>query len=213
MLEKTLKSPLDIKEIKPVNLKGNQPWILFGRGFSGGSVVKHLPAMQESRVRLLVRKIPWRRIWQPTPVFLLRKSHGQRSLVGCIQSMGQQRVGYDLVTQQQFFGRTDAEAEALILWLPDTKSWLSGKDPDAGKDWRQEEETTEDEMVGWHHQLDGHEFEHTLGDGEGQGGLAGCGPWGCKESRYNWASELNWTDSQRVIKAKKNEPQTCLNSL
>ena len=112
-----------------------------------------------------------------------------------------------------FTGRTDAEAEALILWPPDVKNWLIGKDPVAGKDWRQEEETTEDEMVGWHHQLDGHEFEHTLGDGEGQGGLAGCGPWGCKESRYNWASELNWTDSQRVIKAKKNEPQTCLNSL
>ena len=105
--------------------------------------------MQESRVRLLVRKIPWRRIWQPTPVFLLRKSHGQRSLVGCIQSMGQQRVGYNLATQQQFFGRTDAEAEALILWLPDTKSWLSGKDPDAGKDWGQEEKrVTEDEMFG-----------------------------------------------------------------
>ena len=97
----------------------------------------------------LVRKIPWRRKWQPTPVFLLRQSHGQRSLVGCIQSMGQQRVGYDLATQQQFFGRTDAEAEAPILWPPDTKSWLTGKDPDAGKDWGQEEKrATEDEMFG-----------------------------------------------------------------
>ena len=109
VLEKTLESPLDCKEIKPVNPKGNQSWI--------------------------------------------------------------------------FTGKTDAEAEALILWPPDAKSWLIGKDPDAGKDWRQEEKgTTEDEMVGWHHQLDGHEFEQALGDGEEQGSLAYCSPWGHKES-------------------------------
>ena len=71
-----------------------------------------------------------------------------------------------------FTGRTDAEAEAAILWSPDAKSWLTGKDPDAGKDWRQEEkETTENEMVGWHHQLDGHEFEQALRVGNGQGNL------------------------------------------
>ena len=71
-----------------------------------------------------------------------------------------------------FIGRTDAEAEAPILWLPDMKSWLIGKDPDARKDWGQEEKgSTEDEMVGWHHWLNGHEFEKTLGDGEGQGSL------------------------------------------
>ena len=82
-----------------------------------------------------------------------------------------------------FTGKTDAEAEALILWPPDAKSWLIGKDPDAGKDWRQEEKgTTEDEMVGWHHQLDGHEFEQALGDGEEQGSLAYCSPWGHEES-------------------------------
>ena len=105
-LEKTLESPLDCKEIKPVNPKGNQPWI--------------------------------------------------------------------------FIGRTDAEAEAPILGPPDVKNWLSGKDPNAGKAWRQEEKgTTEDEMVGWHHGLNGHEFEPTLG--EGQGSLACCSPWGCKE--------------------------------
>ena len=70
-----------------------------------------------------------------------------------------------------FLGRNDAEAEAPIHWSPDTKSQLIGKDSDAGKDWRQEEKgTTEDELVGWHHQLNGHEFEQTLGDGEGQGG-------------------------------------------
>ena len=80
-------------------------------------------------------------------------------------------------------GRTDAEAEAPILWPPDGKNWLIGKDSDAGKDWKQEEKgTTEDEMVGWHHWLHGHEFEHALGDSEGQGSLACCTPWGCKES-------------------------------
>ena len=74
-------------------------------------------------------------------------------------------------------------SEAPILWPPDAKSWLTGKDPDAGKGWRWEEKgTTEDEMVGWHHRLDGHEFEQALGIGEGQGGLVRCSPWGCKES-------------------------------
>ena len=71
---------------------------------------------------------------------------------------------------------------SAVLWPPNWKSWLSGKDPDAGKDWRQEKEVTEDEMVGWHHQLNGHEFEQTLGDSEGQGSLACCSPWGGKES-------------------------------
>ena len=81
-----------------------------------------------------------------------------------------------------FIGRTDAEAETPILWLPDAKNQLIGKDPDVGKDWRQEEKgTTEDEMVGWHHRLSGHEFKQALGDGDGQGSLACCSPWGCKE--------------------------------
>ena len=78
-----------------------------------------------------------------------------------------------------FIGRTDAEAEAPILWPPDVKNWLIGKDPDAGKDWRQERR--EDEMVGWHHQLNGHEFEQALGVGDGQQSLACCSPWGRKE--------------------------------
>ena len=79
-----------------------------------------------------------------------------------------------------FIGGTDAEAP--ILWLPDAKSWLIGKDLDAGKDWRQEEKgMTQDEMVGWHHRLNGHEFEQAPGDGEGQGSLACCSPWGRKE--------------------------------
>ena len=81
-----------------------------------------------------------------------------------------------------FIGRTDAEAGAPIFWLPDAKNQLIGKAPDARKDQRQEEKgTTEDEMVGWHCQLNGHEFEQTLGDGDGQGSLACCSLWGCKE--------------------------------
>ena len=109
MLEKTLASPLDCKEIQPVRPKGDQSWV--------------------------------------------------------------------------FIGRTDAEAETPILWPPDAKSWLIGKDPDAGRDWGQEEEgMTEDEMVGWHHQLSGHGLGCTLGIGDGQGSLACCSPWGHKES-------------------------------
>ena len=109
VLEKTLESPLDFKEIKPVNPKGNQSWI--------------------------------------------------------------------------FIGRTDAETETPILWLPDVKDWLIGKDPDAAKDWRQvEKRETEDEMVGWYHQVNGHEFEQAAGVGEGQGSLAYCSAWDHKES-------------------------------
>ena len=79
-----------------------------------------------------------------------------------------------------FIGRTDVEAETLILWPPD-ENWLIGKDPGAGKDWRQEEKgATEDEMIGWHHWLSGQEFEQALGAGDGQGGLTCCSPWGCK---------------------------------
>ena len=90
-----------------------------------------------------------------------------------------------------FIGRTDAEAETPILWPPDVKNWLIGKDSDARKDWRQEEKgTTEDEMVGWHHWLHGHEFEQALGDGEGQGSLGHCSPWGHKES--DMTERLNW---------------------
>ena len=80
-----------------------------------------------------------------------------------------------------FIGRTDAEAEAPILWPPDAKSRLVGKDPTAGKDWGQEKGTTKDEMVGWHQQLNGHEFEQIPGGSEGQGNLRCCSPWGCKE--------------------------------
>ena len=113
-----LLSPLDCKDVKPVNPKGNQSWI--------------------------------------------------------------------------FIGRTDAKAEAPILWPPDAKNWLIGKDPHAGKDWRQEEKgMTEDEMVGWHHRLNGHEFEQALGVGDGQGSLACCSPLGCRV-RHDLATKLNY---------------------
>ena len=119
VLEKTLESPLDCKEIQPVHPKGNQPWT--------------------------------------------------------------------------FIGRTDAEAETPILWPPDGKSWLIGKDPDAGKDWGQEEKgKTEDEMVGWHHQLNAHEFEQALGVDDGQESLACCSPGACKE--LDMTKWLNWTE-------------------
>ena len=115
VLEKTLESLLDCKEIKPVNLKGNQSWI--------------------------------------------------------------------------FIGRTVVEAEAPILWPLDAKNWLIWKDPNSGKDWSQEEKgMTEDEMVGWHHWLDGHEFEQASVIGDRQGSLACCSPWSLKE----WDTRSNW---------------------
>ena len=124
VLEKTLKSPLDYKEIQPVHRKGDQSWI--------------------------------------------------------------------------FIGRTDVEAETPIFWPPDAKNWLIGKDPDAGKDWRQEEKgMTEDEMVGWHHQLNGHDFEHAMGVGDGLVSLAYCSPWCCKVG-YDWVTELNWAVPDQV---------------
>ena len=119
VLEKTLESPLDCKEIQQVNPKGNQPWI--------------------------------------------------------------------------FIGRTDAEAEAPILWSSDAKSWLLGKEPDAGKDWRQEDKgMTEDEMVGWHHWVNGQESEQILGVGDCQGSLVCCSPWGHKElNMTEWLNNNN----------------------
>ena len=91
-----------------------------------------------------------------------------------------------------FFGKNDAKAETPVLWPPRAKSWLIGKDSDAGKDWRQDEkEMTEVEMVGWHHWFDGHEFQQALGVGEGS--LACCSPWGCRE--LDTTERLSWTDS------------------
>ena len=91
-----------------------------------------------------------------------------------------------------FIGRTNVEAETPKLGPSDVKNWLTGKDPDAGKDWGQEKWTTEDEMVGWHHQLNGHESEQTPEDSEGQGNLACCSPCGQKE--LDTSEWLNWTE-------------------
>ena len=92
-----------------------------------------------------------------------------------------------------FIGRTDDEAETPIFWPPDAKSWLTGKDPDSGKDYRQEENgMTEDEMVRWHHHLNGNEFEQTLGNSKGQGRLVCCSPWGCKAlDTTEWLNNIN----------------------
>ena len=97
-----------------------------------------------------------------------------------------------------FIGRTDAEAETPVLWPPDAKNWLIGKNPDAGKDWRWEEKgMTEGVMVGWHHWLSGHEFEQALGDGGGQGSLACCSPWSHKELDTTWVTEQQQHSSGR----------------
>ena len=98
-------------------------------------------------------------------------------------------------------GRTGAETETLILWPPDAKNWLIWKDADAGKYWRQEEKT-ENEMVGWHHQLDGHEFEQAPGVGDGQGSLECCSPLGHKESDIT--EQLNWTELDRTKSQSSN---------
>ena len=112
-----------------------------------------------------------------------------------------------------FIGRTDAEAETPIFWPPDGKNWLTGKRPDARKDWRQEKGMTEDEMVGWHHQLDGHGSEEAPGVDDGQGSLVCCSPWGCRES--DMTKQLNWTDSFYcwIVCYYMNKPQPFLSLL
>ena len=96
--------------------------------------------------------------------------------------------------------RNDAKAETPVLWPPHAKSQLIGKDSDTGRDWGQEEKgTTEDGMAGWHHWVDGREFEWTLGVGDGQGGLACCDSWGCKES--DMTEKLNWTELKGIFHA------------
>ena len=106
-----------------------------------------------------------------------------------------------------FIGRTDAEAEAPIRWLPDAVNWLTGKDPDAGKDWRQEKKTIEDEMAGWQHQFDRHEFEQAPGVGHGQGSLVYCSPWVTK----SWTGLSKWTelkaDAKKIATNTNHVPQ------
>ena len=142
-------------------------------------MVKHLPTMRETWVQSLGREdllekemathssiLAWKIPWMEDP--------------GRLQSMGSLRVRHDWATSLHFIGRTDAEAP--ILWPPDAKSQLTGKDPDAGKDWGQEEKGgTEDETAEWYHWLNGHELEQTLRNSEGQRSLACYSPWGHKE--------------------------------
>ena len=101
----------------------------------------------------------------------------EKTLQSLLDSKGIQAVSTERNQPWIFIGRTDAEAEAPVLWPPDVKIWLIGKDSDAGKDWGQEKSVTEGKIVGWHHWLNGHEFEPTPGDSEGQGSLACCSPW------------------------------------
>ena len=93
-----------------------------------------------------------------------------------------------------FIGRTDAEAETPTLWPPDAENWLIWKDPDADKDWGQEKGRIEDEMAGWHHRLNGHEFGWTLGVCDGEGGLVCCSLWG-RRVELDWVTELNWAET------------------
>ena len=116
-----------------------------------------------------------------------------------------------------FIGRADAETEAPILWPPDVKSWLIRKDPDVGKNWGQEEKgtTTEDEMVAWHHQLNGHEFEKAPGDSEGQGSLVCCSPWG-RRARHDRVAEqqqdsiISQPAEERHVGPSRVIPASCL---
>ena len=113
--------------------------------------------------------------------------------VPSIQPYVRKRIMWELLKTAKTYLATYAEAETSILWPPDAKNWLIGKEPDAGKDWRRGERgMTEDELVGWHHWHDEHEFEQALGVGDGQGSLACCGPWGRKELDAT-EIELNWT--------------------
>ena len=99
-----------------------------------------------------------------------------------------------------FTGRTDAEAETLILWPPNAKNWLRGKSPDPGEDWRQKEKgTTQDQIVGWHHWLDGHEFEQSSSDWWWTGKPGVLQSMGSQRIRHNWATELNWTERTRCM--------------
>jgi len=137
--------------------------------------------------------------WVPTYIFRKKSSVSKDQLGSCLVRRGSISLP-DVKWKNQswiFIGRTDAEPEAPKLWPPDVKHWLTGKDPDAGKDWRREEKgMTEDEMVGWHHQPDGHEFEQAPGVCDGQGSLACCSPWGCKEldttEQLNWLPDWHW---------------------
>ena len=138
---------------------------------------------------------PWRKL-SAEELMLLNCGVGEDSLRGPWAARRSNPVHPKGNQSWIFVEMTDAEAETPILWPPDAKNWfIVSSDSDAGKDWRLEEKgTTEDEMVGWHHWLDGQQFEQALGVGDGQGSLACCSPWGHKES--DMTEQLNWTDAE-----------------
>ena len=145
---------------------------------------------QESLRRNGVAMIVNKRVWNAVPGCNLKTNGRRESPLDCkeIQSVHPKRD-----QSWVFIGGTDVEAVTPLLWPSDAESWLIWKDPDAGKDWGQEEMgKTEDEMVGWHHRLNGHGFGWTPGVGDGQGGLACCSSWGHKES--DTTEQLNWTE-------------------
>ena len=145
-----------------------------------------------------IKKAEWEKNWCFRTVVL------QKTLESPLYSKEIQPVHLQGDQSWVFIGRTDVEAETPILWPPDAKSWFIWKDPDAGKVWRWEERgTTENEMVGWHHWLKGHEFEQSLGDSEGQGSLACCCLWGGKES--DRTELLNRTELL-VLQLRKRQP-------
>ena len=151
-----------------------------------------MPHIQETKTNCPPRILAWRS-WFPLHVFSFNTHFPSQIIYVCIYIC---LCVYMLVTWD-FFGRNDAKAETPVLWPPHAKSWLIGKDSDAGRDWEQEEKgMTEDEMAGWHHWLNGHESEWTLGYGDGQGGLACCDSWGHKES--DMTERLNWTELMLV---------------
>ena len=133
----------------------------------------------------------WRRLSMEE--LMLLNYGAEKTLESCLDEKEIKLIDPKVNQPWILIGRTDAEAEAPILKPSDAKSWFIGKDPDARKDWRQGEKgVTEDEMVGWHHWHNGHEFEQALGDSEGQGSLACCNSWGRKESdTTEW---LIWSD-------------------
>ena len=151
--------------------------------------------MNESMTPEQIKSVTWilPESERGTPAFKMVATH----ICPCLVIMGKFTCLLDHPKGAQswvFIGRTDVEAETPIFCPPDAKSWLIGKASDAGRDWGQEEKgTTEDEMAGWHHRLDGHESEWTPGAGDGQGGLACCGSCG-RRVRHDWATELNWTE-------------------